>query len=318
MLFRGLRVLAALPLAILLALGLPGASLAQPSGGNPVEFNAVDESTGKGVGLRGMLWLPPGAAKGAVVLLHGAGGWNDFREGHYGRELSAAGYAVLAVDSFGPRGVGPNLPHYRISFAQMARDAFAARSLLIERGFAPQRMAVMGLSKGGTAALYAADRALLAGQADRFPVAVVLYPPCHIRARVPSPASRVFMGLGEKDDLTGVKQCQEIAHAYEAAGGKVVVKLYADAAHGFDGNPANTTPFYASGVERFTECTVIVEADGQESHAGKTYAVAGGEAIIADMRKSCIKTGASFWTNARQKEAVIRDVVDFLNQALTS
>jgi dienelactone hydrolase len=286
--------------------------------GNLVEFNAIDEATGKAVTLRGMLWLPPGAAKGAVVLLHGAGGWNDFREGHYGRELSAAGYAVLAVDSFGPRGVGPNLPHYRISFTQMARDAFAARSHLIERAFAQQRVAVMGLSKGGTAALYASDRALLPGQADRFPAAVVLYPPCHVRARVPSPASVVFMGLGEKDDLTGVKQCQEIAHAYEAAGGKVVVKLYPDAAHGFDGNPANTVPFYASGVERFTECTVIVEADGQETHAGKTYAVAGGEVIIADMRKSCIKTGASFWTNPRQKEAVIRDVVDFLNRTLTS
>jgi dienelactone hydrolase len=315
---RVLRLLAALPLAAALVLGLPLAAQAQPSGGNLVEFTAIDDGTGKGVALRGMLWLPPGAAKGAVVLLHGAGGWTDFREGHYGRELSAAGYAVLAVDSFGPRGVGPNLHHYRISFAQMARDAFAARSVLIERGFAPQRLAVMGLSKGGTAALYAVDRALLSGQTDRFPVAVVLYPPCHVRARVPSPASSVFMGLGEKDDLTGAKQCQEIAHAYEAAGGKVVVRQYPDAAHGFDGNPANTVLFYASSVERFTECTVIVEADGQESYAGKTYAVAGGEAIIADMRKSCIKTGASFWTNPRQKEAVLRDVIDFLNKALTS
>lgn len=76
--------------------------------------------------------------------------------------------------------------------------------------------------------------------------------------------------------------------------------------------------FYASSVERFTDCTVIVEADGQECFAGKTYAVAGGESIIADMRTSCIKTGASFWTNPRQKEAVTRDVIDFLNQSLVS
>jgi dienelactone hydrolase len=226
--------------------------------------------------------------------------------------------AVLAVDSFGPRGVGPNLPHYRVSFVQMARDAFAARRLLIERGIAPQRVAVMGLSKGGTAALYAIDRGLLPGQADRFPVAVALYPPCHLRARAPSPAGAVFIGLGEKDDLTGVKQCQEIAQAYEGAGAKVVVKLYPDAAHGFDGNPASIAHVYAGGVERFTECTVIVETDGQESYAGKTYAVAGGDAIMSDMRRSCIKTGASFWTNPGQKEAVTRDVIDFLNKSLDS
>jgi dienelactone hydrolase len=112
-----------------------------------------------------------------------------------------------------------------------------------------------------------------------------------------------------------VSQCQQIADATTQAGGQVTVKVYPDSSHGFDGNPANTSAFYAGMAESFTKCAVVVEADGQETYDGKTYP-ANGDAILQAMRKSCIHKGASFWTNVRQKQAATQDIVAFLNLAL--
>ena len=308
------RLLGWLLMVGVLATGWAGSAAAQPSGGSWVDMPS-QEASGQAITLRGMLWTPAVPPKGAVVVLHGGGGWSDFREGHYGRALSAAGFAVLAVDSFGSRRIGPGLDHYRVAFEQMARDGFAARRLLIERGFPAERIALMGSSKGGAGALYAADRHFLPQQQDRFPVALALYPVCHVRARSPQPVSRLWIGLGEKDDLTGTTQCEEIADAYGRAGGRVSVKTYRDAVHGFDGDPANTVLFYASQLESFTRCVVYVEADGQESFEGKTYP-ANGEAIMQAMRKSCVRKGASFWTNVRQKQALTQDIIEFLTASL--
>lgn len=291
------------------------AAHAQPAGGAAVSFTTPDDSGGS-LTLRGMLWTPPEPPRGAVVLVHGSGGWSDFKEGHYGRALSAAGYAVLAIDTFGPRGFSQTTENQALlSFHQMARDAFSARRFLLERGFAPERIAVMGFSKGGAAALHAADRTFLPDEADRFAVAIAFYPPCHVRPRSPKPASSMLMALGEKDDLTGVKPCQDIADAFANAGGKVSVKIYPNSSHAFDGDPANTRMFTARFAEQFLNCLVVIEADGRGSYGGKSYVNADDPTLMEDMRKTCVGKGASFWTNTRQKDAATRDAVEFLNSA---
>lgn len=292
----------------------PTVARAQPSGGSAVSFTTQD-AKGNKLTLAGHLWIPPGPAKGAVVLVHGSGGWSDHREGHYGRALSAAGYAALALDAFGPRGIRQTMEDQaQISTLQMTRDAFSARLFLLERGFAADRMAIMGFSKGGAVALYAADRNFLPEQADRFTVAIPFYPGCGTRPRVPKPVSVVFIALGEKDDYTGIKPCQEIADDLSKAGGKVSVKIYPGAAHGFDGNPGNTAKFYLRFAENYMDCVSFLEEDGQYSYAGKRYAP-NDSTIRESMRKSCVRKGASVWTNTRQKEAATRDAIDFLNNS---
>lgn len=184
----------------------------------------------------------------------------------------------------------------------MTRDAFAARAFLVARGLAAERMAVIGFSKGGTVALYAADRNYLPEQADRFPVALPFYPGCTTRPRVPKPASAVFMALGKKDDYTGIKLCQEIADDFSKAGGKLSGKIYPGAAHGFDGNPANTGMITLRFAENFLDCTLFADEDGQFTFEGIRY-VPNKPSIIERIRKSCVRKGASIWTNQRQKEA---------------
>ena len=301
--------------ALALPLFFSTAAPAQPIGGVPINFTTQDASGGSLV-LRGQLWSPSGPPKGAVVLVHGSGGWSDHREGHYARALIAAGYAALAIDAFGPRAIIQTAEDQaQLSTLQMTRDAFAARRFLLERGFAADRLAVMGFSKGGGVALYASDRNFLPAEVDRFPVAIPFYPGCITRPRSPKPASLVFMALGEKDDYTGIKPCQDIADDFSKAGGKVTVKIYPGSSHGFDGNPANTAMLNLRFVENYMDCVLYQEEDGYGTYAGKRYAQNENASLIADMRKSCVRKGASVWTNTRQKEAATRDVIDFLNNS---
>jgi len=143
---------------VLLGLGLVSDGVsAQPQGGAQVSIESQDAS-GTHILLNAMLWTPPGTAKGAVVLVHGSSGWTDYTVGHYGRALSAAGYAALAFDAFGARGVGSTgNDQTQVTAMQMTRDAYAARQFLLGRGFKSDRLGVMGFSKGGLAAMQAAD-----------------------------------------------------------------------------------------------------------------------------------------------------------------
>ncbi|PNG50278.1 MULTISPECIES: alpha/beta fold hydrolase [unclassified Variovorax] len=311
--WRSWRLLA----ASILAFNALHLAVAQPRGGETVSFE-VTEASGAPRKLQGVLYKATGAPKGAVVLVHGSSGWTDHREGHYGRALSERGYTVLAIDTFGPRGIsntGEN--QSQLTTLQQTRDAFAARRFLVEQSHLPARIAVMGFSRGGLVALYAADRTYLPEQSDRFAVAIPFYPSCSARPREPKPASVVFMALGERDDYTGVKPCEELAKDYANAGGKIEVKVYAGASHGFDGDPANTRLFRASTVENYMDCAVVVEPDGRYALGGKYFSEANYEELLGEMRKGCVKKGASFWTNTAQKEAATRDVLGFLDARLT-
>jgi len=286
---------------------------AQPTGGTDVSFNSRDASANALV-VRGHLWVPAGAAKGAVVLVHGSGGWTDHREGHYGRALSAAGYAALAIDSFGARGVtGTAEDQTLVTAADMIRDSFAARRLLIERGFPADRTAIMGFSKGGMVALYAADRNYVPEETERFAASLPFYPGCLIRLRVPKPASTMFMVLGDKDDYTGVKPCQQVADDYRQAGGNVTVKIYPGAAHAFDGNPKHTGRIDLRWVENYMDCEMFLEEDGSFTYRGQRYPRSNDPELVKQLRKTCARKGASVWTNLRQKEAATRDAIAFLD-----
>jgi dienelactone hydrolase len=300
-------------------LWISSAAIAQPQGGAEVSFPTQNRD-GTVTQLRAILFKPaalPNEAKGAVVLVHGSSGWTDFREGHYGRALSMAGYAVLAIDSFGPRGIaGIAEDQSRLTALQMTMDSFSARRHLISMGYDQRRMAVMGFSKGGLVSLLAADRTFLPDEVDRFAAAIAFYPGCNNRPREPKPASVLFMALGEKDDYTGVKPCKLIADDYARAGGKVKVTVYPGATHGFDGSPENVRAYRAPTVENYIDCIADVEPDGVRVLNGKRFAPQEDAALTAEAKKTCMKKGATMWTNLSQKAQATADVISFLNEAI--
>ena len=167
--------------------GTPRLETTSPQGGLLVAF-ASPQPEGVTLSIPAVLFRPTGAAKGAVVVVNATPGWSDFREGHYGRALSSAGYAVLAIDTYGPRKVTQaERDNSKLSTYAQALDAFAARKYLISLGYAPDRMAVMGTGRGGTIALLAADRTFMRNEKDRFALAMPISAGCIFHPRKPSP-----------------------------------------------------------------------------------------------------------------------------------
>jgi hypothetical protein len=148
---------------------------------------------------------------------------------------------------------------------------------------------------------------------DRFAVAIAIGAACFLHPREPKPSANVFIAIGDNDQVTGIKPCQDLAHEYAAAGGKSTVKVYSGATSGFDGDPVNRTMFHDSRAETFVNCNVVVEPDGSSVYEGKKFAETNSSELFVEMRKSCIKIGASGYTNVTQKANVTLDLIDFLD-----
>ncbi|MEJ8846309.1 dienelactone hydrolase family protein [Variovorax rhizosphaerae] len=285
----------------------------QPQGGKHVTFMSP-QTDAPDLSINAVLYKPETAARGAVVIVNAAPGWSDFREGQYARALSSAGYAVLTIDTYGPRGIaGTQTDNARLGTLAQARDALAARRYLVSTGYPADRMAVMGTGRGGTIALLVADRTFVQNESERFAAAMAISASCIFRPKTPKPASRVFIAIGAKDDVAGVQPCKDFASDFANAGGRIDAKVYPGASSGFDGHPdvqrVTRDPF----METFVNCSVAVEPDGRSSYNGKFFAESDTAALIGEMRKSCIKRGGSGWTDLTQKAAVTFDLIEFLD-----
>jgi dienelactone hydrolase len=154
----------------------------------------------------------------------------------WGETLSRAGYIVLWVDSFRPRGQSDQCVGSIGISPETPRDAFGAMNYLRPRpDVRPNSIAIMGQSYGGSAMLVAiANGALpkdVAPEKD-FRAAVGLYPTCiriqdaHWRPRQP-----MLLLMGESDNGGSLASCEElIAHA----GPLIEARFYPNAHHLFD------------------------------------------------------------------------------------
>lgn len=88
--------------------------------------------------------------------------------------LSRFGYAALAVDSLGPRGIDQHCNY----FPDQATDGFAALRYLTTRDFVrASHVAVMGGSLGGGSALAAVEKGPLEqGHPEKFRAGIAFYP----------------------------------------------------------------------------------------------------------------------------------------------
>ncbi len=309
------------------ALGLAGAGAtwaqpAPPRGGTPIEFKARQHDD-RVVPLRGLLYeaaTPARAAveaaapaRAAVVMLHGSGAWSDHREGHHARALQQAAFTVLLVDSFGPRGVTSTVEDQtRVASIHMAADALGARRALVARGADPARTAVVGFSKGGTAALMASDRTHLPAEAERFAAAVPFYPGCSSRPMQPRPAAVLRLQIGERDDYTGVKPCQDLVADVVAAGGRATVRVHPGAGHGFDGDPNLLSMTTLRWAENHRDCVVPVDAQARHQLQGRSYAL-DDPALFEVLRRTCMRRGATIWTSPAARRDATQDTIEFLS-----
>jgi len=243
-----------------------GPAKAQQAAGDLVAFGSRDRT---GTQLAGWLWKPRGNAASypAVVMLHGCGGALNnagrvnSRTTDWADRLAAAGYVVLAVDSFGPRGIKSTCTKSAPRLAPSARDDDALGALAWLRGLPivqPDRVAVLGWSAGAQVVLSLAnDREGKATgvSGGNFRAAVAFYPGCRgfnentrWRTRIP-----LQIEMGAADDWTPPAPCQELVQRRQAAGDPIAITLYPGAYHGFDA--PNTKVQLREGLARTADGT---------------------------------------------------------------
>lgn len=305
---------------LLAAVLFPAAALAQLAGGERVEF-PVRTAAGTTESIFGFLFLPkdaaPGAKVPAMVVVHGSGGVSDRREGDWGRALSAFGIAALAIDSFTPRGVQSTVDDQsRVSSVQMLRDAYGALAFLAAREtIDAERVGVMGMSKGGSVALEAADARTQQGRS--FAVYIPFYPGCTMQYRNPRMKGPMLMLIGENDDYTGIKSCVEYVERIRAAGASVELKTYPGAHHGFDGDTSNFRETWVPRAQNYRDCVIYIEDDRRTlTRAGTAVDFRQPGEVIAILKRECMRSGATVGGNARAKQQAHEDVKAFLKAHL--
>lgn len=200
------------------------------------------EKDGKPVTLAGELRLPrPGNQQPVVILVHGSGGIAGYVT-DWERDLNAMGVATFIFDSFTPRGID----NTREDQAQLGRlamiiDAYRALELLAKNPRVdPARIAIMGFSRGGQAALYASVKRFQRMHGPNnleFAAYIPFYPDCMTTYKsddeVADRPIRIFHGTA--DDWDPVAPCHVYVERLKAKGKDVQLTEYPGAAHVFDG-----------------------------------------------------------------------------------
>ena len=198
---------------------------------------------------QGELLLPANAATDsrlpAVVLVHGSGGVYPEEVSYWARLLNEQGMAAFVIDIFGPRGVkSTGEDQSQVPFAADTADAFAALGMLASHPrIDPQRIAVMGFSRGGVTAVRSAVLPIIRGAAPaglRFAAHVALYSGgCSSALAVTpkpgafSPEPMLFVH-GDADDYAYLSDCRSYAQRISAAGTPTEFVVLPGVRHKFD------------------------------------------------------------------------------------
>jgi len=267
------------------------------------------------------LFVPADAAPAmpAMVVLTSSAGVQRHRELHYAEALCSAGIAALIIDSFSGRGVRRTVADQTLVTAvQMEGDAFAALAWLrSDRRFDPQRIGIMGVSKGGVVALNSAIevRRRWRDLPDlEFAAHVAICPGCTAQHRDPRTSGRpIFLMLAEKDDYTPAALAVEYAQRMRAAGrSPIKVKIYKNAHHGWESlGPLQVV----KDAQNWTSCRNLIEDDGCH------FVPAAGRALSEPeyqswAREHCIRLGAHAGGGTPElKQRATGDLLAFLREA---
>jgi len=265
------------------------------------------DSKGAPATLAGELRIPkPGSDRlPAVILIHGAAGVT-FNVDAWAKEITSLGVAAFILDSFSGRAIsdGPQLD----SLAMMI-DAYRALSLLAQHPrIDPERIAVMGFSKGAAAAVYSSNerfRKLYDPATVSFAAHIGLYSPCNVQYRdddkVTGAPIRLFHGTA--DDYLPIAPCRSYVERLKRAGANVALTEYPDAHHAYDMTEFSP-PIQLGQAQTARNCALREGDNGQVLNAktGATYT----------LQDSCIERGPHVGFNQAAYQATVKAVREFL------
>jgi dienelactone hydrolase len=203
-----------------------------------------------------------------VVLMHGSGGMGSNVE-MWAREFNSMGVATFALDGFTGRG----LTQVSTNQALLGRlnfilDIYRGLDVLAKHPRVdPQRIVLMGFSRGGQAALYASLKRfhqLWNRSGVEFAAYVAFYPDCATTfvsdTEVADRPIRIFGGTA--DDYNPIALCQAYVGRLKTADRDVQVVEYPNAQHGFDNPLGAVTPTLSAQSQSVRQCKIVEEPVG--------------------------------------------------------
>ncbi|SIO50411.1 Dienelactone hydrolase [Bradyrhizobium erythrophlei] len=199
------------------------------------------DANGKQVTVAGEFRIAQGSGKlPVVVMMHGSSGVGPSIE-PWAHQFNAMGISTFVIDGFSGRGltaVGPN--QALLGRLNLIIDVYRSLETLAKHPRVdPNRIVLMGFSRGGQAALYASlDRfnKLWNRSGVQFAGYIPFYPDCSTTydtdTEVAARPIRIFHGT--PDDYNPVASCKRYVARLQEAKRDVVLTEYPDSQHGFD------------------------------------------------------------------------------------
>ena len=270
------------------------------------------DANGKPVSVAGEFRIAQGSGRlPVVVLMHGSGGVGATMEA-WVHQFNQMGISTFVIDGFSGRGltaVGPNQALLgRLNFIL---DIYRSLDILAKHPRVdPERIVLMGFSRGGQAALYASlerFNKLWNKSGAQFAGYIPFYPDCSTSyatdTEVAARPIRIFHGT--PDDYNPVASCKAYVTRLQEAKHDVALTEYPDSAHAFDAG--------LLGVN-----TVTVSANAQTARNCHIREGEGGVLMNADTqapfgyKDACIELNPHVGGNPATAEAARRAVSDFL------
>lgn len=217
---------------------------------------------GKAVTVSGQLRVAQGTGRlPVVVLMHGSGGIGPNIDA-WSRLFNGMGVSTFAIDGFTGRGlVSTSSDQARLGRLNFILDIYRGLEMLAKHPRVdPERIVLMGFSRGGQAALFASltrfhktwnrSGATFAGY-------IPFYPDCSTSyiddTEVAQAPIRIFHGIA--DDYNPVASCKAYMARLKSAGRDIALTEYADGQHGFD-TPLGPPVVVAKGSQTVRVCTI--------------------------------------------------------------
>lgn len=278
------------------------------------QFLTGDAAAGRPVNVTGELRVAQGEGRlPVVVLMHGSGGIGPNVE-MWARLLNAQGISTFAIDGFTGRGlVSTSSDQAQLGRLNLILDIYRSLEILAKHPRVdPQRIVLMGFSRGGQAAFYAAlerFHKLWNRSGADFAAYLPFYPDCATRyIDDTKPVARpIRLVHGEADDYNPLRTCAAQAERLKQAGADVTLTTYPNAHHGFD-TPLSDGPVVAASAQTVRECSIEEQAPGQLINVatGTTFAYT----------DACVRKGPQVGGDPAARAAAQKTVIDMVLSAI--
>lgn len=251
-----------------------------------------------------------------VVLMHGSGGIGS-NIPYWQRQLNSRGVATLTLDGLTGRGLdGVGDKQAKLGRLNFILDIYRALDILADHPrIDPTRVAIMGFSRGGQAALYSSlDRfqQMWNTSGVDFAAYVAFYPDCATTyltdGEVADRPIRIFHGV--PDDYNPLATCKAYVGRLQSSGVDVQLAEYPNAPHGFDA-PLGASPAVQTRADQSVrDCTIHEDASHTLINAATQQPFS--------YEDACVRLQPSVGADHQAREEATIAVTDFLTTVLAA